>query len=1088
MDCDDFLGEEQKQRILVEFNNTSAYYPREKTIHELFSEQVRKSPDRIAAVFEGAKITYRELDCKSNLLAALLKKAGVQKGSVVGFMLPRSIDMVMGIIGILKAGAVCLPLDLKYPRERITMILEDSGAKVLLKSESLGNTALFRGTIIDFDPQMPELQSDDAFSLTEQQDTEQLKDSDSLAYLVYTSGSTGKPKGVLLRHLGINNHAFTKIKELELNCDDVVCHNLSVNFVASIWLVFAPLFIGAKVVIYSEDVINNPYELFKKAAEDKASVLEIVPSLLDSYLRLLDEGKEAINLSCLKVLVLTGEKVTPLLVNRFYKKYKTSLVNAYGQSECSDDTLHYKIPYNIETKAVPIGKPSNNTFAYILDENNSLKPVGEIGELCISGDGLSAGYLNEPELTAGKFVPNPFINVQLERNHCQASIVNCQLVFRTGDLTRWLADGNIEYIGRVDHQVKIRGFRIEPGEIETEILKFEQVKGAVVTAWEGKQGENQLCAYIVAQADLEMAALREYLSRRLPEYMIPAYFLRLDKLPLTPNGKTDRKSLPDPDANINTAMDYHEPESEIEEKLQRIWCEVLDLDTVGVYTSFLEAGGHSLKGAVLAFRIQKQLGAEIPLSTIFKLKTIRALAKHIESVQHTYTSIEPVEEREYYMLSPAQKRLFILSQTEGVSTSYNMPIALIIEGSLNVGRLENAFNELVKNHEALRTSFITVNGEPVQRIHAKAQLKISYVQSEKDKIDYLINEFTQPFDLSEAPLLRVQLVKTGEKRHILVLDMHHIISDGASVNIIIKEFIDLYEGREIQKPKIQYKEFTAWQDKLFKCDAFIKQEKYWMNVFAREIPALDMPSDYPRPPVQSFGGDSVHLELGQGLTGQLQRLGRETGTTLFMVLLGAYYALLLKYTGQEDIVVGTPVAGRRHADLEHVVGMFVNTLAIRCKPKGEETFEEFLKEVGENTLKAYENQDYQFDMILDKIQFKRDLSRNPLFDTCFTFISRENYEFRTKGEFNIKPYSFRVKATVFDLLFVVFETELGLNLVLEYLTALFGRPTAQKIAEHYIEILKQVAEDKSIKLTNIKISQNLLTAAEARTDTGDFGF
>ena len=930
----ELLSEEEKKRILIEFNDTNVEYPKDKTIQELFEEQVERTPDHTAVVFEDKQVTYRELNEKSNRLARLLRDNGVKAESIVGIIAERSIEMIIGIMGVLKAGGAYLPMDPGYPEERIRYMLEDSGAGILLRQKRTGGKIVDSGASIELDDER-----------IAQGDGSNLKDNNNfqhLATIVYTSGSTGKPKGVMIHHCGIINHAFTKIKELEMNENDTICHSLSIGFVASIWQVLAPLFIGSKLIIYPQTVIRNARELLTKVAADEVTLLEIVPSLLSAYL---NSDEENIALTKLKTLVLTGEEVNPELVKKFSQKYQTKLVNAYGQSECSDDTLHYAIPCQEEIQEIFIGKPSNNTQIYIVDQNNNLQPIGVPGELCISGDGVVRGYLNQPELTAEKFVPNPFLEISDFRfpivdltdkrldptiegisdfrfKNPQSAIRNPQLrMYKTGDLGRWFSDGNIQFLGRLDHQVKIRGYRIELGEIESRLLKYELIKEAVVIAKEGPQGNNYLVAYLAGERELTVTELREHLSQELPEYMIPSYFVQLEKLPLTPNGKIDRKVLPEPNGSITTGVAYEAPSNEIEHQLVQIWRELLGVDRFGISDNFFTLGGHSLKATILVSKIHKEFQVELPLKEIFKNPTIKELAKQIKGAEKSiFSPIQPVEEAEYYSVSTAQKRMYILNKLEGGNTSYNIPQAVSIEGKLDKKKLEGVLRTLIKRHETLRTSFGIVDREVVQKVHREVEFDISYVEAREKEIRGITREFIKPFDLSGAPLLRVTLVKTEAEKHIMLFDMHHIIADGASMGILVKEFTALYNGEELPTLKIQYKDFSAWQNAQLNSGRIKKQEEYWLKTFEEEIPLLNMPLDFERAQVQTFNGDHLDFTISSEVKKRLDTIAMKYDTTLNILFFSIYGLLLSKYSGQRDLIIGSLVAGRRHADLADVVG------------------------------------------------------------------------------------------------------------------------------------------------------------------------
>ncbi len=553
-------------------------------------------------------------------------------------------------------------------------------------------------------------------------------------------------------------------------------------------------------------------------------------------------------------------------------------------------------------------------------------------------------------------------------------------MYRTGDLARRLADGKIEFIGRIDHQVKIRGYRIELGEIESQLLTLDGIKEALVIDRADHDGEKYLSAYLVTHEELEVSKIKEHLENTLPNYMIPTYFIQLDKIPLTLNGKINTRALPD-SIEMNNET-YIAPRNSIEEKLLVIWKEVLGREELGVTDNFFELGGHSLKATRLMAMIYKEMNVNLSIMKIFECPTIATLAKAVEEEERElYSAIKPAEEMEFYPLSFAQKRIFVMNQLEENDISYNMPWTMKIEGKLDRERLENAVLQLVRRHESLRTGFDFIDGQPAQKIYSEIDFKIDYMEAKNEEINSIVKEFVRPFDLRVAPLLRVGLIKVDDQ-HLLLLDMHHIISDGVSQEILISDFIKLYSGEELAELRIQYKDYSVWQNDLFEIELFKKQEKYWIDQFENFF-TLNLPLDHPRSSTLSFEGKNINFTISEEIANQLKVIALEEGATLFMVLLAAYNIFLAKYTEKDDIVVGTVVAGRPYADLEDIVGMFINPLALRNKVDSEKTFVEFLAIVKENTLKAYDNQDYPFEMLVDQLNIKRDMGRNPIFDTLF---------------------------------------------------------------------------------------------------------
>ncbi|NFC39301.1 amino acid adenylation domain-containing protein, partial [Clostridium botulinum] len=1045
------LSAKEVNQILYEFNNTKSDYPKDKTIQDLFEEQVKKTPDNIALVFKNKEITYKELNEKANQLARSLREEyDVKNGDVVAIHFDRSTEMVIGIIATLKINAICLPIETKYPIGRVSEMLIDSNTKIVLNNDETIIYQGFNGMSIKLDK--------DQYIENDKNNLRSSGDPEDLAYLIYTSGSTGKPKAVKINHKGIINHAFAKIKETNMSESDICCHNLSFNFVASIWQIFSPMFLGSKVYLYEDDIISDGYKLFDKMEYDRISIVEVVPALLNLFLELGNESRNNITMKNIKKILLTGEKVETELVNKFYNKYNVDLINAYGQSEFSDDTIHYHIPYNNNTKKVLIGKPTNNTRIYILDKLNKIVPVGIAGEICISGDGIAKGYINNEKLTSEKFVDNPF--------------EEGTKMYKAGDLARWLPDGNIEFLGRIDNQVKIRGFRIELGEIENRLLQHESIREAAVLVKENEENEKYICAYVVSKKSFDELNLKNYLKETLPDYMIPTYFIQLEKMPLTANGKLDRKALPKPNLDISL-NEYEAPRNELEETLVKIWSEVLNVKKIGINDNFFDLGGHSLKATVLMSKIHKELNKEIPLKELFKSPTIKEFGKYIEDVEENpYSKIEKIEEKEYYEASSAQKRMYMLQQFDKDSTAYNMPVAFQLEGKINKNKIEETFRKITERHEGLRTYFETLDGEIIQKLQNDHEFKL-VERKENGYIDNIINKFVRPFNLGKAPLFRVELIENKEKTYLLI-DMHHIISDGVSMSILIKEFTALYNGENLDPLKLQYKDFAAWQNNFLKSEEIKKQEEYWINKFSDEIPILNMHTDYERPVIKSFEGDGLSFEVDEKVTENLRKIARKTGSTMNMVLISAFNILLSKYSGQEDIIIGTPIAGRTHADLQNMMGMFVNTLALRNKPKGEKKYVDFLKDVKENSIKAYENQSYQIEYLVEKLDIRRDTSRNPLFDVMFNMIDMITNKHIKLNDVVLKQYINENKISKFDLTLNALEEDKKLKLNFEYCSKLFKKETIERLSNHYAKVLKVISNNPEIKLKEI----DLLTEKE----------
>ncbi|MBD0378730.1 non-ribosomal peptide synthetase [Paenibacillus sedimenti] len=1049
----DMLSDAERYEIIHTFNDTHVTFSMDVTMPQLFEQQAAQTPDRIAISFEGTQWTYRELNERANQLARYLLLTGMGQEDLAAILMHRSPRMIECILAVWKAGGAYVPIDPDYPQQRIRELLADSGAVCLLTEMPYVTPEIkddFTGVIIPID-------ADDEVIRQVEENNVKLPPtiSNHLAYVIYTSGSTGKPKGAMLEHAGMLNHMDAMISAFRLDEQSVIVQNAPHCFDISVWQLVTALVLGGRTAIYSNELVLNVREFLEQVAADKATVLEVVVSYMAAMLDL----PETVALPDLQVVLVTGESIKPPLARKWFERYPhIKLVNAYGPTEASDDITLYVMDNAPELETVPIGKPVQNMHVYVVDSYMKLVPIGVQGELCVSGIGVGRGYLNDPERTQKAFMEDPFRGESGIR------------MYKTGDLARFLPDGNLEYVGRVDHQVKIRGYRIELGEIEAILLRQEGVKEAVVMDRTDAHSQKYLCAYFTSDDMIPASVLKESLSKELPGYMVPSYFVQMDRLPLTPNGKVNRKALPEPDGG--GAQDYTAPSSETERTLCVIWQHVLGIGRVCIHDSFFELGGHSLKAMMLLAQIHRETGVEVPLRTLFEMPTVQQIAKFIDqSSSQNFVSIQPAEHQEYYPLSSAQKRMFILQQFEADSVGYNMPDVMLIEGELDVERFNQAYRALIRRHEALRTSFHTVNGEPRQKVHEDTELRIQievYQADSDEDTAKLVQSVIRPFNLSEAPLIRAVLIRRAADKHVFVYDMHHIVSDGVSSGIIASDFAALYAGAERPKLNIQYKDFAVWQNEQFQSGIMQKHEQYWLNKFTGEVPLLNLTTDYPRPQVKSFVGDFVAFGSGSKRMELLNRFAASQGTTLYMVLLAAFNVLLAKYSGQDDLVVGTPIAGRPHADVDNVVGMFVNTLALRSRPETGLTFLEFLQQVKETALQAYEHQDYPFELLVEHLGLQRDLSRNPLFDTIFIFQNTDDAEIEL-NELQFKPFPLEHKIAKFDLALTAVETEGEIGFNLEYSTKLFNIATVERMGRHLLTLIDSLMDRPDTLLADLNI-------------------
>ncbi|MGB7604817.1 MAG: amino acid adenylation domain-containing protein [Lutisporaceae bacterium] len=1038
----------------------------------------KEFPDKIAIECGSRKLSYLELENASNSIAAFLSGIKSANNNIL-MLMEKSEYLVESILSTIKAGFVFVPLDPKFPVSRLSIMADISDSKWIVtqskwlyKANELAKTLNKNLNVILIGESKKEDIKFEKLSINEIENyyTNSIEASDQIlnknCYIYFTSGSTGKPKGVWGRHRSLKHFVEWEIEEFCINSNFKISQLTSPSFDPFLRDIFVPLCSGGTLCIPEDDeIILNPRMLVKWIDENQINLIHIVPSLLKQITEVIEDSN---CLNSLKYILLAGELLRGNDIKQFIQMFgsRIQLVNLYGPTETTLAKFFYRVSESdIGRAIIPVGKPINSTNALILNNEMAKCRTGSIGEIYIRTPFISSGYYKEPSMTKEVFLLNPFSDNSQD------------IIYKTGDLGRILPDGNMEVVGRIDHQVKIRGFRIEIGEIENRLLNHKAIKEAAIIAKEDNTGSKYLCAYIVSDIKLTVSELRDYLSEDLPEYMLPSYFILLDKLPLTLNGKVDRKALYNSTlSEFGTSMtvgtEYEAPRNNIEEALAAIWKEILGVEKIGINDNFFELGGHSLKAISLGAKIHKVLNVEISLKEIFTNPTIKGISECIKgSKESLYSSIEPAEGKGYYEMSSAQKRIYTLQQLELNSTSYNMPKVFELEGDLDTVQLKEAFSKLIQRHEALRTSFEVVEEGLIQKVHKEIEFEIEeYLAIEDKEIEVIIEGFIRAFDLSKAPLLRVGLiVRTAHpNKHILMLDMHHIISDGTSIGIMVEEFSKTYAGEELTPLRIQYKDFSEWQNELFRSDSIKAQEEYWLKQFEGEIPVLNLTTDYQRPAIQSFEGASIQFKIEEELTNKLRQIAKATGSTMYMVLLSTLNILLSKYSGQADIIVGSPIAGRPHADLENIIGMFVNTLAMRNYPSGEKTFEEFLMEVKENALGAYAAQDYQFEELVEKLNIARDFSRNPVFDVMLVLQNMDRGEAAVEG-ISIKPYKSENRISKFDMIMNAVEIGNNICISIQYCTKLFNKATIERMYKHLENIMQAITENIDTKLSEIEI-------------------
>ena len=996
------LSGAERRQIIEGLNQTAFPTPAGSFAHDLFAQQARLTPTSLAVLTHNQSLTYGELNRQANQLAHYLRRLGVAPELRVGACLERGPELVVTLLGILKAGGVYVPLDPHYPAERLAYMLEDAQITVLLTQARLRDKLpKSRARLICLDEAREEIARESG------DDPQPLRSPAQLAYAIYTSGSTGRPKGALIEHRGLLNHLWAKIIDLGLGPQDVVAQNASCSFDISVWQMLAALLTGGAVRVIGEEDSADPQRLLEAVEAGRVSVLETVPALLAAMVQEQSSlGERRLKLKSLRWMISNAEALPGGLAEQWLALYpEMGLINAYGPTECSDDVTHCHLSagWKAQGAYVSLGRPLLNQRLYVLDEEYEPAPIGVAGEIYVGGAGVGRGYLNRPDLTAERFLPHPFASEPGAR------------LYRTGDIGRWLADGQLDYLGRSDHQVKLRGHRIELGEVESALLAHGGVRQAAAVIVEPQPRDKRLAAYVVAAAEdgLELDKLRDYLREKLPEYMVPGAVVLLDHLPLTPNGKLDRKALPEPDWGLGESeVSYTGPRNPVEEILAGIWAEVLQRDRVGVHDNFFELGGHSLLATQVTSRMRKALEVEAPLRWIFEAPTVEGLARLLEGGRREIESDAPplvkVERSGPLPLSFAQQRLWFIDQLEPGTAVYNVPFAVRLSGSLEVGVLIRSLSEIVRRHEALRTSFPSEGGRPVQVIAPAEGVKLpvidlSQVSEGEEAVRSLAGEEAlRPFDLSRGPLLRTILLRRGPEEHVLLVTMHHVVSDGWSVGVMIREFTQLYEafraGRRspLGELGVQYGDFAVWQREWLKGERLKEQLEYWRRQL-EGAQALELPTDYRRPAQATHRGGSVELRLGAELTEGLRALSRREGVTLFMTLLAGFQILLSRYSGQEEVAVGTPIANRNRAETEGLIGFFVNTLVIRTNLEGDPEFQRFLKQIRETVLGGFDRQDVPFERIVEELSIDRQRIHSPLFTVLFTLHNESEAPLNIEG-------------------------------------------------------------------------------------------
>jgi amino acid adenylation domain-containing protein len=1059
------LSPPERHYLLYELNDTARPYPAQTCLHTAFEQQAGLTPDAVAVSFGECRLTYAELDRRANQLAHYLRARGAGAEKLVGVCLPRTADMIVALLGILKAGAAYVPLDPRYPKDRLAFMLNDAGAVLwLTQRDILELLPEHAAQVICIDDER------EAIEREPQEPPVSRVMAANPAYVLYTSGSTGRPKGIAIEHassvamIAWAREVYTK-EELA-----GVLASTSISFDISVFEIFLPLSCGGRIIL-----VENVLHLPETPDADQVTLVNTVPSAMLELLRV-----NALPAS-VKTVNLAGEPLKHALAQDVYRQPQVErLYNLYGPSEDTTYTTFSLVEKGGE-HAPNIGRPIFNTQIYLLDKHLQPVPTGVAGEIHIAGAGLARGYLNRPELTAEKFIPNHIGDAAGAR------------LYKTGDLARYLPNGELEFLGRLDNQVKLRGFRIELDEIEALLDRHPAVRENAVIIREDVPGDKRIVAYLAVEPDADVSTghLRDFVRAKLPEHMVPSAFVLLDELPLTPNGKINRRAL----AALPHKPDEREagavaPRSATEELLAGIWSQVLGVERPGVQQNFFELGGHSLLATQVVSRIHDTLNLHLPVRKIFEAPTIAELAAQIEAARSAENGLElpPIRKASHTGVAPlsfAQRRLWFIDQLQPGNPAYNIPVAIRIQGALSSDIMERCLREIISRHEILRTTFEVRNGEAVQAISPDLNFELQVCDlsatPEANRADEALKlareEARAPFALNVVPLFRIRLLRFSQDDHVLLVNMHHIISDAWSLGILLREVAGLYEAYETgEQPRlpaleVQYSDYAVWQQEWFRGETSDRQLAYWKEKLDGNLPVLNLLTDRPRPATLSQRGASLPLRLNRGLSENLKRFSERQGATLFMTLFGAFNVLLHRYTGQRDIILGTSIAGRNHAEIENLIGLFVNLLAIRTQMSETETFLSLLGKVRENTLGAYAHQDIPFEEVVEALVQERDTSRAPLAQAMFVLLNNPMPDLDFAG-LSMSSLEIGGETSKVDFSLILEDTGEGLVGMLEYSTDLFNGETMARLFDHYRILLEDIVENPQKQLSQLRLLED----------------
>lgn len=1080
------LNEKDRQKVLTQWNQTQTDFPRDICIHSLFERQVEKTPDYIAIRYDNEALTYEQLNVRANLLAHHLIELGVGPEQLVGICLPRSIDMMVAILAVNKAGGAYVPLDPSYPSERLSYMLENSQSQVLITDKELSSKhdlLVTHNVLVDSVEFWKCLENTPKFGRNP--DVDGLSPS-NLVYAIYTSGSTGKPKGVMNEHTGLVNRILWGSKAYPISADDNVLQKTPFGFDVSVWEYYWPLTTGATLVMARPDGHKDVDYLFEIINEAQITVIHFVPPMLASFIA---DGRFETQTPSLRLVACSGEALPVDVQNRFLAGHQAQLLNLYGPTEASIEVSYHFCTPDFEGNSVPIGKPIDNIKLHVLDSDFNPVPIGVVGELYITGVGVTRGYYNREDLTQESFLANPH-----QQDDTDA------IMYRTGDLARWLPQGEIEYLGRIDHQVKIRGFRIELGEIETSIGAIESVSQNVVVAHDNRLGEKQLVAYLVSVSEIDdqnlwFTAIAEQLEKTLPQHMIPTAWVCLDELPLTPNGKVDRKALPEPAMPVQES--YVAPENDTEKWLAHLWQHLLQLPKpVGRNANFFTLGGHSLLAMKMLSQVRVERKISIGIAQVFAASSLCEFAALVDKAVGTQAEFIPQRnDTDFAPLSFSQQQMWVLDQLQG-SIQYNIPFILNLKGDLNYAALTDAITQIVNRHQVLRTVYRLDDTDAAQQIvlNSIGEFELEKVcikgltdTDKKAAIEDVQNELIdRDFNLAKDLMLRACVIELDDNDYQLVIVFHHIAADGWSLSVFEQELRHFYLAAQsnelvpLDELAIQYTDFATWQraQRQSNLDA---QLSYWKNRLVGIPEIHSLPLDFARPTESTFAGARYSVTIDSNKLSKFKDVCQQQGATLFMGLQALVSALISRYSQEKDIVLGTVSANREQAELSALIGFFVNTLICRTDLSGNPSFNELIVQCKTRSLEALSNQNMPFERLVEELAPNRSLSHHPLFQIMLVLQNNDqpNYDLNGLTVTPVQPSNVKAK---FDL--TINAVELGDELVLdwEYSSDLFLAESIQRLASHLVALIDAVIVDPEIKV----LSCSMLSDSETQLLTQDW--